>query len=147
MTHEVNDMRLTNELLKSIVESERREMLQESRLRETIRRHVRLVLETGTGGEAGGSPEVMGDAASAAKAAAAALRMEEGDTKVLATAATAIKNGTPFEKLPRAQQFALAKFGYQMIQSGSDETVKAAAALKRVGEKPEKPQPGTDTGS
>ena len=147
MTHEVNDMRLTNELLKSIVESERRAMMQESRLRETIRRHVRLVLETGTGGDPGGSSGVKGDTAGAVKTAANALKMGEDDVKVLVGAATAIKNGTPFEKLPRAQQFALAKFGYQMIQSGSDETVKAAAALKRVGEKPEKPQPGTDTGS
>ena len=139
MTHEVNDMRLTNELLKSIVESERREMLQESRLRETIRRHIRLVLEAGTGGDPGGSSGVKGDVTSAVKTAAKALEMEDEDAKILATAATAAKKDTPVENLPRPQQAALAKLGYQMIQSNTAETAAAAAALKKVGEQPDKP--------
>ena len=147
MTHEVNDMRLTNELLKSIVLSEARDMKSEAALRRVIRRHVRLVLETGTGGDPGGSSGVKGDVTSAVKTAAKALEMADEDTKILATAATAAKKDTPVEKLPRPQQAALAKLGYQMIQSDSNETVKAAAALKKVGEQPDKPQSGTDTGS
>ena len=140
-------MRLTNELLKSIVESERREMLQESRLRETIRRHIRLVLEAGTGGEAGGSPEVKGDVTSAVKTAAKTLGIPDDKMAVLVKAASSIKSGKRVEELPKDQILALAALGAELISSDPRETVNAANALKKVGEQPDKPQSGTDTGS
>lgn len=124
--------------------------MQEARLRETIRRHIRLVLEAGTGGDPGGSPEVKGDVTSAVKKAAAALGIPDDKTGSLAKAASSIKSKKPVEDLPRDQILALAALGSELILSDTGETVKAAGALKNVGalkKVDEKPQSGTDTGS